>query len=343
MKLIARLFVGLAICLAVSAPASVFAQGRNEISGSVFGESGRPVPDIYVELLTDMGSTKNRVRTDSSGRFAFGGLTNGRYRVRVLPSGTGFSEQTQELTLFGMSAAGADRQEIQFYLTLDQRAKSGPFALETGVVFAQEVPREAQKLYDEGIKLLAEKKEAEGLNSLKKSIELFPNYYLALDRLGSEYAVRGISDRRYLEAGFVLLTKASEVNPKGFSSAFGLGWVQYQLGLTPEAIENLRRATTLYGNAADAYLWLGIALRRSFALDQAEVALKRANELMKGKSADVHWQLAGVYNDQKRYKEAANEFELFLKVQPESTDAEKIRKLIKQLREKDDSNQSRKQ
>src|SRR5215510_538954 len=63
-------------------------QGRNEINGTVFGESGRPVPDVYVELLDDVNSTLARSKTTQSGRFSFSNLVNGRYVVRVLPYGT---------------------------------------------------------------------------------------------------------------------------------------------------------------------------------------------------------------------------------------------------------------
>ena len=137
-----------------------------------------------------------------------------------------------------------------------------------------------------------------------------------------------------MEAGFVLLTKATEVNPTSFSSTFGLGLTQYHLGMTKEAVESFRRATNLYAKSPDAFIWLGKALKRVSILNEAEITFKRANELAKGKSAEVHWQLAGLYHEQARYKEAADEFELFLKVQPHSTDAEKIRELIRQLREK---------
>ena len=245
-------------------------------------------------------------------------------------------EQTQEVTLTSISPlnTGSDRQHVQIYLRLNERARSGPFALVPAVIFAQEVPRSAEKLYDEGVNHLTEKREKEGLASLKRSLEIFPTYYLALDRLGQEYAFRGLTDRKYLEAGYVLLAKAAEVNPKSFNSNFALGLAQYHLGMTKEAVESFRKATNLYAKAPDAFLWLGKALRRASTLDQAEEALKRANELFKGKSADVHWQSAGLYLEQKRYKEAADEFELFLKVQPKSTDAAKIRESIRQLREK---------
>jgi tetratricopeptide (TPR) repeat protein len=306
----------------------------------VFSELGRPLADISIELVSDLGTSLTRIRTNASGRFTFVGLTNGTYRVRILPYGTEYKEQTQEVTLSNISTTSSDRQQIEIYLRLNERAKSGPFAIVTGVVFAQDVPREAQKLYEDGVRYLAEKKETEGLGNLKKAIEAFPTYYAALDRLGGEYAIRGNTDRSYLEAAFVLLTKASEINPKGFSSVFGLGLVQYQLGLNDGAIESLRRATTLYGKAADAYLWLGKALKRAATLDQAEAAFKRANELTNGKSAEVHWQTAGLYHDMKRYKEAADELELFLKAQPNSNDANKIRELIRQLREKAAKEQS---
>jgi tetratricopeptide (TPR) repeat protein len=336
----ASLFI-LAIAIGVMAASqTVLGQGRNEISGLVFSESGRPVADVYVELVTDLGTSLTRLRTDASGRFTFGGLTNGTYNIRILPYGTDYKEQMLSVTLATVSATGSDRQQIQIYLSLNERARSGPFALIPGVIFAQEVPRTAERLYEEGRRYLSEKREADGFNSLKRAIETFPTYYLALDRLGGEYAVRGMSDRSYLEAGLVLLTKACEVNPKGFSSAFGLGFVQYHLGMTNEAVENLRRATTLYGKAADAYLWLGKALKRASTLDQAEAAFKRANELTNGKSADVYWQTAGLYHDQKRYKEAADAFEMFLKLQPKVADAGKIRELIKQLREKAAKQQS---
>jgi tetratricopeptide (TPR) repeat protein len=312
-------------------------QARNAISGTVYGESHRPIADINVELFDDFNSPLSRVKTNASGRFTFGGLANGRFKVKALPYGTDYLEQTEEVILASVSVVagrGSDHQNIDIYLRLNENANMGPFAAAPGVIFVQDVPPAARKLYEYGVRFLRDKKEKEGFDSLRKSIELFPNYYSALDRLGAEYAIRGTSDRSYLEAGLILLTKAVEVNPRGINSLFGLGWTQYQLGLNAGAIETLTRATTIYGKAPDAYLWLGRALRRASMLDRAEAAFKRANDLTNGKVADTHWQMAGLYRDQKRYREAADELELFLKMEPKAADAEKIRVLIKQLREK---------
>src|SRR5215510_10754132 len=96
---------------------AVIAQtGRNEIYGVVFNQERRPMPDIYVELLDDVGVTLKHSKTDVSGRFAFGSLPNGRYIVKTLPYGTEYLEQYQEVTLSAVSAtagSGSDTQHIE--------------------------------------------------------------------------------------------------------------------------------------------------------------------------------------------------------------------------------------
>ena len=321
----------------VPVTSSVVPQGRNEIYGVVFGETRRPVADVYVELMDDFYSSLHHTKTDSSGRFAFRGLIDGRYIIKVLPYGTDYIEQTQQVTLSSVSAtagSGSDTQHVDIYLRVNERIYASPFAAAPGVIFAQDIPPAARKLYEDGVRYLQDKKEREGLQSLKKSIEIFPNYYVALDRLGAEYALRGSKNPAYLQAGFALLTRAVEINPRGFSSVFGLGWTQYQLGLNSQAIESLRCATNLYDKAGEAHLWLGKALRRASSEAEAEAAFKRADKLANGKSSEVHWQLAEIYNNQRRYKEAADQLELFLRLQPKAANAEKIRGLIRELREK---------
>ena len=321
----------------MTAYASVALQGRNSITGMVFDDSRRPMSEVYVELLNELDITASQVRTSSSGRYEFPGLGEGRYKVRVRPFGTDYLNQTQEVVIANVSAigggSGGENKQVDFYLRLRPELTAGPFYA-PGTVFAQEVPEQAKKLYEKAIGELQSKKEADGFASLRQSLEIFPNYYLALNRLGTEYAVRGNQDKRYFEAARVLLTKAVEVNSKGFSSMFGLGFSQYHLGFTNEAVENLQRAVALYNKSPNGYLWLGIAQRRAGKLVEAETSFKRADDLSKGKEADVHWQLANLYNQQKRYAEAAAELEKFLKIKPDARDADKIKQLIAQLKQK---------
>ncbi len=96
----------------------------------------------------------------------------------------------------------------------------------------------------------------------------------------------------------------------------------------------MQRAVTLYNKSSSAHLWLGIAQKREGKTAQAEASLKRADQLSKGKESEAHWHLANIYNEQKRYAEAAGELEKFLKARPDARDADKIRQLIVQLKQK---------
>jgi Tfp pilus assembly protein PilF len=308
-------------------------QDRNTITGFVFNESRSPLAEAYVELLTDYNMTIARMRTNGSGLFTFRGLADGRYNIRVSAEGLGYESQTHSLTLTSTSVIpgrGIVNEQIDFYLKPRKNVNAGPLAA-PGVIFVQEVPQNAIKLYEAGVEDLNNKKENEGFDKLKKALELFPNYFLALDRLGTEYVVRG-----HYAPAFVLLTKAVEINPRSFSSTFGLGLASYRLQQVDKAIEHLKRSTEIYDKHSGAYLWLGIALHHNKKLSQAEAALNQANKLSKGESAEVHWQLARVYKDQKRYREAANELELFLKYKPETAEIEKIKEMINTLRQKTD-------
>lgn len=327
------------------AEAAPVIQGRSTIYGRVYGDAGRPVADVYVELLDDFNASIRQNKTDASGRFQFNGLVDGRYLIKIIPGNTGYMEHTQQVVIASISSvpaaaqgagrnSGSDNQHLDIALKLDQRIIAGPFSGAPAVVFVQDVPPAAQRNYEDGISYFRQKKEAEAFASMKSALEVFPNYYAALDRLGGEYAVRGTKDRSFYEAGRLLLAKAAEVNPRGYSSIFGLGWTQYHLGLTEEALASFEKAASLYGKGPEAYLWLGKAQRKLGKLDKAEEVLKRADQLANSKSSDIHWQLAGVYNDQKRFREAADQMELYLKNAPKGEDPEKIKNLIKTLRDK---------
>lgn len=310
-------------------------QDRNSITGYIFNESRNPVSDIHVELLTDLYVTAFRTRTNGSGMYSFRGLPDGNYRIKVIPYNLGYEEAVRDVSLISVSrvpGGGSISEQVDIYLKTKKNVNSGPFGI-SGVLFAQEVPPAAKKSYEEGINLLNDKKEKEGFEKLKAALEIFPNYYLALDRLGSEYVVRG-----YYEASLILLTKSVEINPRSFSSNFGLGLSQFRLKQIDKAVESFLKATEINQEYANAFLWLGIALHDSGKLDEAVNSFLKADKLSKGESAEVHWQMARVYKDKKLYGKAADELELFLKFKPEAANKEEIKKTVQILRQKVSNN-----
>jgi tetratricopeptide (TPR) repeat protein len=221
---------------------------------------------------------------------------------------------------------GAAFEELDFILV--SKDKSGNMT-RPGVVFVQEVPEPARKQFQKATELLEKQnKRQEAFVALKSAIDLFPQYFDALELLGTEQ----VKDREY-EAAIPSLTKALEVNSRSFASSFALGVAQYNLKQVQPAIESFRRAVLLNERSINANLWLGIALRQTTRPDEAEAYLKRADVLADSKLPDAHWQLALLFNQLKRYKEAADELEIFLKLQPDARDVELIKKLIQRLRQ----------
>jgi tetratricopeptide (TPR) repeat protein len=303
-----------------------FQQNLNSISGHVSDAQHNPLPDLRIELLNEVDTVIQTVKTNGSGLFVFRKLSDGTFQVRVQTAGTNYVSQTKRVELTRPHGFGAAFEEIDFVLTTNRAATP---AGKPGVIFVQDVPEQARKLYIKAAELIEKSdKRQEALGFLKNAIEIYPQYFDALEMLGTEQ----VKDRQY-ERAVPVLTKALEINSRAFSSCFALGVAQYNLKQLEPAIESFRRAVTLNEKSVNANLWLGIALRQTSKLDEAEVALTRADGLAGSKLPDAHWQLALLFNQQKRYKEAADELEIFLKVQPDSRDAELIKKLIKRLRE----------
>jgi len=297
----------------------------NSISGHVSNEQRAPVADIRVELLNEVDSVIRTVKTDGSGLFVFRKLSDGTFQVRIQTSGTNYVSQTKRVDLARPQGFGAAFEELDFVLMTGNAGSTG----KPGVVFAQEVPEAARKQFQKASELLNKSnKREEAFIALKNAIELFPQYFDALELLGTEQ----VKDREY-EAAIPALTKALEVNSRSFASAFALGVAQYNIKQIQPAIESLRRAVSLNERSVNANLWLGIALRQTSRPDEAEAYLKRADVLAGSKLPEAHWQLALLFNQLKRYKEAADELEIFLKVQPDTRDAELIKKLIQRLRQ----------
>jgi hypothetical protein len=310
-----------------SGPSSVFvAQRSYSISGFVSDDRRTPIVDLQVELLNDMDSVILRTKTDSSGLFKFPRLAAGVFQVRVQTYGTNFVGQTKRVQLEPTRSF----EQVDFVLASKTTAST---TTTVGTVFSQEVPEPARKEYERGAALLRKgDQRKQGVEILKRAIELFPLYFDALELLGTDY----VRNEEY-ESAIPLLTKAIEVNKRSYQSLHTLSVAQYHLKQLPQAVESMRSAMALDQRSSTANLWLGMLLRQTSKLDEAETYLRRADQLAEGKLADAHWQLALLYNQLKRFKEAADELELFLKVQPDSKDKELIKKLIQRFREQSGS------
>ena len=317
----------------------VFAQVEfgNSISGFVFGINRQPMAELYVELVNDYGETVSRTRTSHSGYFTFSGMSEGRFILKANTAGTDYedSQSTVEIRNYTVAdregnprTTGHAHEQVDINLKLRRGVTPS-----TAVIVAQDVPPEAKKLYEKALADLDNKRSTEAFRSLKAALEIFPKYYAALERLGSEYI--SLARPEAYQAAVILFTNAVEVYPRGFKSWYGLAYSQYSLNNFPAALTAIQKAVELNAGSADAVFLSGVLMKKVKKYEDAEKQLLKARDLSKDTIPRVHWELAILYGKQlNRYAEAAAELKLFLKAQPDSKDAASIKKLIAEFETK---------
>lgn len=297
---------------------NIFAQ--NSISGIVFDSNRKSVAKIDVELLDEFERLLKSVKTAPSGLYLFQGIRAGIYYVQVRVDGTNFKSVKERIqlgqgnrtsTTTGLSS-GSESLQLNFTLEIDRGKSQTP--LNNEVVFAQNVPKEAEKYYENALKKFEDKKRDEALAELENALKIFPEYFLALEKIGYEYLAKG----KFAESESAF-TKAFEVNPKSFSAKSGRGIAEYKLGKKQEAVKTLEESIALNQSAANSFLFLGKIYRELKEFEKTETNLKKAKELSKNKLADAHWELALLYYyNLNRPADAADELELYLKANPKA-------------------------
>ena len=310
--------------------------GSNTIIGMVTDPEGMPISRIYVELQNEVNSVISRKQTDDVGRFTFSYLSSGTFTIRIITAGTNYAEYSESVAVgnfsglnsgSGMFGAG-DNQYVDIRLSFDKKKLKIENGTVTEVIFAQsDIPEPAQKSYEKGVQYLS-KGDEKGIAELTKAIDLFPTYFLALNRLAIEYIKRGKN-----EDSLPLLIRAIDVNQKSYQTYYALGLVCYKLKHRKEALEAIKAALIINQESINALLLRGTIESELRYDKEAETSLVKAKELSKKNPvAEIHYQLALVYNHLNRNAEAAKELETYLKLQPDTPIKEKVQGLIAQLK-----------
>lgn len=307
------------------------------ITGIVYDNNRNGLSDVDIELLDDFYRQINRTRSDASGRYEFSGLSDGRYTVRALPFRYDLIDQSQQVEISTQSAGvneNGGRTQGNAYMVQDfyLQAKKGSLRdAEAGVVFAQEIPKEAQTLYEAAVKDIAKNRRDEGILSLQKALEIFPKYYYALYELGKQYFIK----ENYEESAPLFL-KAVEVNPKSAYALYYLGNALHRLNYNPAALKALNQAHVLAPASAQVLFMLGKVERSEGKFADAEKHLLEAKKTSKVAIPEIQKELVELYsNNLKKYKEAADELELYIKSSNLSgEEAKKMKKALTDLKEK---------
>jgi tetratricopeptide (TPR) repeat protein len=330
--LFASLFLSLNF---ISAGSTVnYQQGRNTIEGRVTTSDNRGVENVRV-FLTAEGPLAQTI-TDGSGRYQFRRIRRGIYYVEVEPGGSGFARQSQRIEVNQPDLAGnggADFYRADFVLKPERSGRSDrdeAIRKANGALFYQEVPKAASDSYKLGTQSLEKNQLREAEVAFVKAIEVFPDYYDALETLGSMY----VKHAQY-DAGLPLLGHAVEINQRGWPAYYSLGVAFLEMKRRTEGLDALHRARTLNPESININMRLGLELaKEERSHEEAIKSLTKVTELAGKRVPDAYLALATIYGKRKQYGEEANALDGFLKAAPETPQREAIKSKISELRQK---------
>jgi Flp pilus assembly protein TadD len=309
--------------------------GRHSISGRIIFPSGQRADSRLKVRLESSGNGDLNVLADGNGTFMFRGLTAGSYTVVV--EGGDYFETARE-TLYIEPTLTDPRSNVaigplsrpyvvQIYLKpRDEGAQMKP-----GVVNAAlaNVPKPALDLYDKGVQAAARGETDQAIDNLTRAIALHPNFGPALNELGVQYLKKGDLDK-----AAATFRKVLHLSPEAPEPCLNYGIVLLQQKKFQEAEKQLRDAVVKNQNTYTAHLYLGITLIYVKNYQEAETQLRKAVTLGGPKAGQAHYYLGGLYWQTGKHKEAADELETFLKLEPKAPNADKLRNTIKELRNK---------
>jgi|RhiMethySRZTD1v2_1073278.scaffolds.fasta_scaffold641485_1 tetratricopeptide (TPR) repeat protein len=325
--------------LLLATSVTLVAQQGHTLRGKVRNAVGGNISNATV-ILEKNGAMVNQTVTNNEGDFFFSGLTDTSYEVLVSVSEY---NAAREIVLFVRSVGPNDPGESRTVeITLTR--KEGIRPPRAGLNFVQDTPKPARDAFESASKLVRERRRPEAIAALENAINIFPDYFDARLALANELAIEG----RFSNA-IIHLDKARGVNDKDDRVFDLFARILMQQGKYAIAARIYGEAARLNPTEPQYLLSQGTAFieqasiidpsksqaaadERKYALEEAERVLKQAQQRKQANAAEIHRQLARLYERKGDLARAALELEQYLKANPGAANAAAIREAIKKLR-----------
>jgi hypothetical protein len=334
---LAMFVLSIAVCARAQAPGSSrglsSGDGTHTIQGRVFLPSGRALTGMSVKVNLEATNGEGAsTTTDQDGSFRFNSVRAGNYSV-VVDGGKEF-ESVREPVNIDPGGTSGPMSNVTIHLRDKVSAANPAFA---------GVPQNALDFYQKGTAAAQKGNVKSAAEFLGKAVAAYPSFPLALSELGIQYLKLGQMDKA--AETFEALLKLKPADAVG---QLNLGIALYNQGIAfvnqqklddaqkklDGAEAHLREAIKLNSPGPSAHYYLGLTLIKFRAYDEAQKELELV-VLNGGENlAPAHKYLGGVYMSTHKNKEAADELEKYLKLDPKAADAERIRVTIKDLRSK---------
>jgi tetratricopeptide (TPR) repeat protein len=319
-------FIGVAQVQTSPQPATV------EIHGQVrLVDGGAPAANVLVRLESyDGGGSISEAFTDRLGKFRFTALSPAMYSVRVHQPGYRDAEQNVDMTT---QTSGL------VLLQIARDASSNSSASGMGTINAQ-VPAAAQKEFDKGVAALSEggkEKTTFATHCFEKAISLAPQFVEARLKLGTAYMDLGEWDK----AEKALSATVAE-EPRAFNALFALGEVYLRENKLAEAESSIVKGLAIQSqsdlghfNLARVY-WEKARGVKDVA--EARPALEKSYEEVKHaltlnpNLGGAHLLKGNLLLRATRAADAINEFDEYLRLEPNGAFATETRALVERIR-----------
>jgi Flp pilus assembly protein TadD len=298
--------------------------GVNTISGMIVSSNGQRIERRVSIRLRTMTRGDRISTTDESGNFVFRGVPPNDYVV-VIDKEPDFEPLSQNVSV--IQPRGMPPQTYYLSIRLELKARA---AAKVGVLNAEfaNVPKPALVHYDKAIEQSTNSDYQGAIEELKLAIKEYPSFMLAFNALGVQYL-----NLNQLEKADEAFQSALKITPDAFAVLINRGIANFMMKRYGEAVPFLHKALAKNDQSAVGHYFLGQALANLGLFEDAEKELQASLKLEQEKMKEAHRILAIIYASRGARKQAADELEAYLKLAPDTPDAEKLKEKIRQLRE----------
>jgi tetratricopeptide (TPR) repeat protein len=285
-----------------------------EVVGQVkLAATGLPGAKIPVRLERFGGGLVDQIDTDSNGRFRFGNIQRGYYRVIINEPGFRPAQQDADLQVMF-------RAFLVFELT---PANSGPAPL-LDVIDAR-APAAARDELIRGRIALAGKSYSEAVGHLQKALALYPDFYEAHFLLGTAF----ISAREWKKAE-TALQRAVDLKATSAPATLFLGEVYWRQNRYDEAEKTLLEGLKLDDKSWSGYFTLARLYWNRENIAKAAPAIGHTLQL-KPDFAPAHLLAGNILLKVNQPERALREYREYLRLEPKGEFAVQTRELAEKL------------
>ena len=267
-----------------------------------------------VELMQSTNSVARGI-ADKNCTVEFVGVPPGFYRLVI--SGRGFMGiETNEVTV---DSFNSEPIEVRVPVSKENQAVSQS-ALSTSVA-SLKIPKGAAKEFSKASREMDQQDWKGAEASLRRAIEIYPQYAAAYNNLGVVYARVG---NREKEAE--VLHQAVAMDGQYAPAYVNLARMDLAVNDFPDAENELRKASGLNSEDGVTLVLLTYADFMNHHTDDAINDCKRVHALNNVPHAFAHWTAAFALEQKKKIAEAGEELRMFVKEEPTGERADAARK-----------------